>query len=49
MMNSISEQKIPNNDDTGNKFQRFWSNTTKPQSFTTALLEAHDETIEYAW
>ena len=32
----------------GISFQRFWANTTKPHSFTTALLEVHDVTIEYA-
>ena len=46
MMNSLSEQKIPKIMTLGISFQRFWSNTTKPQSFTTALLEAHD-VIEY--
>ena len=50
MMNSLSEQKILKIDDTGNKFSKdFGQNTTKPHSFTTALLEVHDVTIEYAW
>ena len=31
MINSLSRQKIPKNDDTGISFQRFWSNTTKPK------------------
>ena len=31
----------------GLNFQSFWSNTN-PQSLTTALLEAHEVTMEYA-
>ena len=48
MKNSLSDQKILKIDETGNKFQRFGANTTKPHSFTTSLIEVHDVTIEYA-
>ena len=30
----------------GISFQRFCANTTKPHSFTTALLEVHDVTTQ---
>ena len=49
MMNSLSEQKILKIDDTGNKFSKILGKYYEPHSFTTALLEVHDVTIEYAW
>ena len=48
MMNSLSEQKILKIDDTGNKFSKILGKYYET-SFTTALLEVHDVTIEYAW